>query len=90
MIVDDSKGVVFFSLISNLKTYHRTLHFTPWSLDLLIRVPFQLPGVHKVLQPFRRIELIVHIAISVLPGIHFYQRQVKQLRITQIFTMSQY
>ena len=34
----------FYSLISSLKTYHRTLHFTPWSLDLFIRVPFQLPG----------------------------------------------
>ena len=62
---------VFYSLISSLKTYHRTLHFTPWSLDLFIRVPFQLPGEHTVLQPFRRIELIVHIAISVLPGTHF-------------------
>ena len=62
---------VFYSLISSLKTYHRTSHFTPWSLDLFIRVPFQLPGEHTVLQPFRRIELIVHIAISVLPGTHF-------------------
>ena len=30
-------------------------------------MPFQLPGEHRVLQPFRRIKLIVHIAISVLP-----------------------
>ena len=58
---------VFYSLISSLKTYHRYLHFNPWSLDLFIYVPFQLPGEHTVLQPFRRIELIVHIAISVLP-----------------------
>ena len=57
-----------YSLISSLKTYHPTLHLTPWSLDLFIRVPFQLHGEHTVLQPFRRIELIVHIAISVLPG----------------------
>ena len=63
---------VFYSLISSLKTYHRTLHFTPWSLDLFIYVPFQLPGEHTVLQPFRRIELIVHIAISVLRGTHFH------------------
>ena len=62
---------VFYSLISSLKTDHRTLHFIPWSLDLFIRVPFQLPGEHTVLQPFRRIEPIVHIAISVLPGTHF-------------------
>ena len=55
---------VFYSPISSLKTYHRTLHFTPWSLDLIIRVLFQLPREHTVLQPFRRNELIVHIAIS--------------------------
>ena len=65
------KGAVFYSLISSLKTYHRTLHFTPWSLDLFIHVPYELPGEHTVLQPFWRIELIVHIAISVLPGTHF-------------------
>ena len=71
----------FYSLISSLKTYHRTLHFTPWSLDLFIHVPFQLPGEHTVLQPFRRIELIVHIAISVLPGTHFHLSRVKHLRV---------
>ena len=54
------------SLISSLKTYHPTLHLTPWSLDLFIRVPFQLHGEHTALQPFRRIEIIVHIAISCL------------------------
>ena len=86
---------VFYSLISSLKTYHRTLHFTPWSLDLLIHVPFQLPGEHTVLHPFRRIELIVHIAISVLPGTHFHLSQVKHLRVKclaqghTILTMSQ-
>ena len=36
----------------------------PWSMDLFIRVPFQLHGEHTVLQSFRRIALIVHIAIS--------------------------
>ena len=41
---------------------------------------FQLHGELKVLQPFRRIELIVHIAISVLPGTHFYLSQVKNFR----------
>ena len=35
------KVQVFYSLISSLNTYHRTLHFTPWSLDLLIHVPFR-------------------------------------------------
>ena len=61
---------VFYSLISSLKTYH-----------LFINVPFQLPGEHTVLQPFRRIELIVHIAISVLPVTHFYPNQVQHLRV---------
>ena len=70
-----------YSLISSLKTYHPTLHLTPWSLDLVIRVLFQLHGEHTVLQPFRRIELIVHIAISVLPGTHFHLSQVKHLRV---------
>ena len=46
--------------------------FTPWSLDLFIRVLSQLHGEHTVLQPFRRIELIMHISISVLPGTHFH------------------
>ena len=84
-----------YSLISGLKTYHPTLHFTPWSLDLFIRVPFQLHGEHTVLQPFRRIELIIHITISVLPGTHFHLSQVKHLRVKclaqgyNIETMSQ-
>ena len=73
--------VQVYSLISSLKTYHPTLHLTPWSLDLFIRVPFQLHGEHTVLQPFRRIELIVHIAISVLPGTNFHLSQVKHLRV---------
>ena len=70
-----------YSLISSLKTYHPTLHLTPWSLDLFIRVPFQLHREHTVLQPFRRIALIVHIAISVLSGTHFHLSQVKHLRV---------
>ena len=84
-----------YSLISSLKTYHPTLHLTLWSLDLFIRVPFQLHEEHTVLQPFRRIELIVHIAISVLPGTHFHLSQVKHLRVKclaqghNILTMSQ-
>ena len=70
-----------YSLISSLKTYHPTLNLTPWSLDLFICVPFQLHVAHTVLQPFRRIELIVHIAISVLPGTLFHLSQVKHLRV---------
>ena len=73
--------VQVYSLISSLKTYHPTLHLTLWSLDLFIRVPFQLHREHTVLQTFQRIELIVHIAISVLPGTHFHLSQVKHLRV---------
>ena len=69
------------NLISSPKTYHPTLRFTPSSLDLFIRVPFQLHGEHTVLQPIRRIELIVHIVISVLLGILFHLSQVKHLRV---------
>ena len=76
-------------------TYHPTLHLTPWSLDLFIRVPFQLQRVYKVVQPFLRIELIVDIAISVIPGTHFHLCQVKHLRVKclaqghNILTMTQ-
>ena len=68
--------VQVYSLISSLKAYHQTLHLTPWSLDQFIRVPFQLHGEHTVLRPFRSFEIIIHIAISVLPG-----TQVKHLRV---------
>ena len=71
----------FHFILSSQKIYHRTLHFTPWSLDLFMRVPFQLPGEHTVLQPFRRIEVILHIAISVLLGTRFPLSQVKHLRV---------
>ena len=70
-----------YSLITSLKTYHPTLHLTPWSLDLFIRVPFRLHREHTYLQSFRRIELIIHIAISVLPSTHFHLCQVKHLRV---------
>ena len=80
--------VQVYSLISSLKTYHPTSHFTPLSLDLFIRVPSQLHGEHTVLQPFRRIELIIHIAISVLPGTHFHLSQVKHLRVKCALTIA--
>ena len=66
--------------------------FTPWSLDLFVRVPSQLHGEPTVLQPFQRIELIIHIAISVLPGTHFHLSQVKHFRVNALpkETMSQY
>ena len=73
-IIKKKVKVQVYGLISSLKTYHPTLHFTPWSLDLFIFVPF-----HTVLQSFRHIELIVHIPISDLSGTHFHLSQVKHL-----------
>ena len=55
-----------YSLISSILSDFYI--FKPWSLDLFIRVPSKLYGEHTVLQPFRRIELMIHIVISVLPG----------------------
>ena len=81
-----------YSVISNISSDFYI--FTPWSLDLFIRVPSQLHGQHTVLQLFRHIELIIHIAISVIPGTHL--SQVKHLRAKcpahghNIETMSQY
>ena len=43
--------------VTSLKTYQPTSYFSPWLLDLFIRVPFQLHGEHTALQPFRRIEV---------------------------------
>ena len=68
--------VQVYSLISSLKTYHPILHFTPWSLDPFIRVPFQLNGEHTALRPVRRILLIVHTVTCVVPGTHIYLSQV--------------
>ena len=56
-----------YSLISSLKSYHPTLNLTPWSLDLFIRVPFQLHGEHTVLQAFRRIEHLCPTRYSFSP-----------------------
>ena len=71
--------VQVYSLISSISSDFYM--FTPWSLDLFIRVPSQLHGEHTVLQPFWRIELTIHIAISVLPCTHFHLSQMKHLRV---------
>ena len=70
-----------YSLISSLKIHHPSLRFTPWSLECFICVPFQLQIEHTVLQSFRRIEFVVNIAISVLPGTHFHLSLVKHLTV---------
>ena len=61
------RKVQVYSLISSSKTYHPPLYFTTWSVDLFIRVPFQHHGEHTVLQPFRRVELI----IATLPSLSY-------------------
>ena len=71
-----------YSLISSISSDFYM--FTPWSLDPFVRVPSQLHGEHTVLQPFRRIELIIHIAISVLTCTHFHLSQVKHFRVNAL------
>ena len=65
-------GLRVYSLISSISSDFYI--FTSWWLDLFIRVASQLHGEHTVLQPFRRIELIIHIVIGVLTGMptHFH------------------
>ena len=60
-----------YSLISSVSS---DFYMSPSSLDLFIRVSSQLHGQNTVLQPLRYIKLIIHIAISVLPGTHFHLR----------------
>ena len=79
------------------QVFHPTFYiFTPWLLDQFIRVPYQLHGEHTVLQPVRRNKLIIHIAISAVPGTDFHLSQVKHVRVKclaqgqNIETMSQY
>ena len=55
-------------------------------------VPFQRHSLHTVLQPFRRIELMVHIDTFVLPGTNLRLIQVKHIQLkcfAKIETMSQ-
>ena len=55
-----------------------------WSMDQLVSVPFQLHMDHTVLQPFRRIELIVHIAIAILPHTHLDMSEVKRVSVKRL------
>ena len=64
----EGAGFLYFDIKSEDLSSDFT--FTPWSLDLFIHVPFQLPGAHTVLHRFQRIEFIVHIVISVLRSNH--------------------
>ena len=66
--VEKMVKVQVYSLISSISS---DFTFYP----LVIRVPYQLHGEHIALQLFWRIELIVHIVISVLPGTRFQSRE---------------
>ena len=76
-------------LSSDFTFYAAVVHKAPghWTCIFVC-----LHGQHTVLHPSRRTELIVHIAISVLPGTHF---QMKHWRVKylahrhKIKTMSQ-
>ena len=70
------------------KIFQPTLHFTPGP-DLFVRVPFQLHGGYTFLQPFRRIELIVHVAIFVLPGTDLHMSRVKHMRRETLYYFSE-
>ena len=62
------------------KIFHLTFTFlTPghWICSFVCH----LNSTEIILQPFRRIELIIHIAITVITGTHFYLSQVKHLRV---------
>ena len=77
-----------YRMLPSLKTYQPTLHFTPWSLDLFIRVSFQIHGEHTDLQPFRRIELIVHIVLHLCPTRYsFTQESGKACKGVKCFPM---
>ena len=54
-----------------------------WSLDLFIHGPSQIPRKNTALWPFRRLELITRIAISVLPGTNLLLSGVKHTRQCQ-------
>ena len=71
----DVKVEGFFRMLPRLKTYQQSLHFTLWLLDLFIRVSFQLHGEHTVLQPFRRIESIVHILLHLCPNRYSFTQE---------------
>ena len=70
----------------------------PWSLDLLIHIPFQFSFFRNIqhFQPFPRKEPIAHIAISVTPNTHLHLSQVMRVRVKclvkghNIEIMSQY
>ena len=73
--------VQVYSLILSLKTLHPTLDFYPLVTEPVRSFAISTRRRHKVLQPFRRIELIVHIDIFVLPGTHLNPSQVNHVRV---------
>ena len=72
-----------------LGRFFSLLYILPPGPDLFVRVPFQLHGGHTFLQPFRRIELIVHIAIFVLPGTDLHMSRVKHMRRETLYYFSE-
>ena len=59
---------------------HGVLHkHYPWSVDLLIHVPFQLPlGAYSTAAFSSQRTYHTHIAISLLPGTHLHLSGVEQ------------
>ena len=72
--------MLVYYLIFSKTTYQPTLHFTPWSLDLFIHVPFQPPwSIQPSTQSSRRLEIIVHNVISVPPYTCLHPSEVKHV-----------
>ena len=67
-------------LVSNLETYHPTVHFTRGPGPAR-SCAFSTPrGAHSQ-QPFQRLEVLAYIAISVLPGTDLHRSEVKHVRM---------
>ena len=79
-------SVALLDILSDTKNRKKqTWKKYTWKKMIQWCVPSQLHGAHTHLQPFRRIEHNIHIAIYVLPGTHFHLSQVKHLRVMCLF-----
>ena len=74
----NGKGAGIYSYIK-CEDSSSDLHVTFWSLNLFMFVPFQLHEERTVLPSFRRLQLIIHIVISVLPDTYLHLSQVNNV-----------
>ena len=69
------EGIIIIMVSSHIAHIQCSMRFMYHFM--FIHVQFQLPLEHIALQPFRLEELIVHIAICVLPGTHLHLSEVQ-------------